>query len=270
MSTNHGLRGGALQKGARLVVEARAEEVVRRGVADVEPDARLEAHQLDEVVRRERTGLRRRCRRQRLGAERVHRAHRSDAQLIGSGTRLDLVAREADVAEEELRRAAARLAHEADANGAGVGDELGLATLGERRDAERGVHEVQLSLVLGDDAPRGALAVLAEQAEPARGWRSGRGAGRQLDGRRASGRSGRDGSTGACQERECAEQAGRGEAARSRAPPGAGGMASAPWSREHTVSAIVPIQFKTSGCLFSIVASIVLTIVLNLLLRACA
>jgi hypothetical protein len=47
-------------------------------------------------------------------------------------------------------------------------------------------------------------------------------------------------------------------------------MASAPWTREHTVSAIVPIQFKTSGCLFSIVASIVLTIVLNLLLRACA
>jgi hypothetical protein len=36
------------------------------------------------------------------------------------------------------------------------------------------------------------------------------------------------------------------------------------------VSAIVPIQFRTSGCLFSIIASIVLTIVLNLLLRACA
>jgi hypothetical protein len=36
------------------------------------------------------------------------------------------------------------------------------------------------------------------------------------------------------------------------------------------VSAIVPIQFRMSGCLFSIVASIVLTIVLNLLLRACA
>jgi len=35
-------------------------------------------------------------------------------------------------------------------------------------------------------------------------------------------------------------------------------------------SAIVPIQFKASGCVFSIVASIVLTIVLNLLLRSCA
>ena len=32
----------------------------------------------------------------------------------------------------------------------------------------------------------------------------------------------------------------------------------------------VPIQFRTSGCVFSIIASIVLTIVLNLLLRACA
>jgi hypothetical protein len=32
----------------------------------------------------------------------------------------------------------------------------------------------------------------------------------------------------------------------------------------------VPVQFKTSGCLFSIIASIVLTIVLNLLLRSCA
>jgi hypothetical protein len=32
----------------------------------------------------------------------------------------------------------------------------------------------------------------------------------------------------------------------------------------------VPVQFKTSGCLFSIVASVVLTVVLNLMLRACA
>jgi hypothetical protein len=32
----------------------------------------------------------------------------------------------------------------------------------------------------------------------------------------------------------------------------------------------VRIQFKSSGCLFSIVASVVLTVVLNLLLRSCA
>src|SRR5690348_5188031 len=32
----------------------------------------------------------------------------------------------------------------------------------------------------------------------------------------------------------------------------------------------VPIRFKTSGCLFSIIASVVLTIVLNLLLRGCS
>ena len=29
------------------------------------------------------------------------------------------------------------------------------------------------------------------------------------------------------------------------------------------------VQFRTSGCLFSIVASIVLTVLLNLLLRGC-
>jgi hypothetical protein len=32
----------------------------------------------------------------------------------------------------------------------------------------------------------------------------------------------------------------------------------------------VPVEFRTSGCLYSIIASVVLTIVLNLLLRACA
>ena len=31
----------------------------------------------------------------------------------------------------------------------------------------------------------------------------------------------------------------------------------------------VPIQFRSSGCLFSIVASVILTVVLNLLLRSC-
>jgi NifU-like protein involved in Fe-S cluster formation len=33
---------------------------------------------------------------------------------------------------------------------------------------------------------------------------------------------------------------------------------------------LVPVRFKTSGCAASIVASVILTIVLNLLLRACA
>lgn len=31
----------------------------------------------------------------------------------------------------------------------------------------------------------------------------------------------------------------------------------------------MPVRFKTSGCLVSIVASIVLTVVLNLMLRGC-
>ena len=31
----------------------------------------------------------------------------------------------------------------------------------------------------------------------------------------------------------------------------------------------MPIRFRTSGCLFSIIASIVLTVVLNLLLHSC-
>jgi hypothetical protein len=38
----------------------------------------------------------------------------------------------------------------------------------------------------------------------------------------------------------------------------------------HAERESVPVQFKTSGCLFSIIASIVLTIVLNLLLRSCS
>jgi len=38
----------------------------------------------------------------------------------------------------------------------------------------------------------------------------------------------------------------------------------------HSESVTLPVQFKTSGCLFSIIASIVLTIVLNLLLRSCS
>jgi hypothetical protein len=32
----------------------------------------------------------------------------------------------------------------------------------------------------------------------------------------------------------------------------------------------MPVRIKTAGCLFSIVASIVLTIVLNLMLRSCS
>ena len=32
----------------------------------------------------------------------------------------------------------------------------------------------------------------------------------------------------------------------------------------------MPIRVRTSGCLFSIIASVVLTVVLNLMLRACS
>jgi hypothetical protein len=32
----------------------------------------------------------------------------------------------------------------------------------------------------------------------------------------------------------------------------------------------MPVQVRTSGCLISIIASVVLTILLNLMLRACA
>jgi hypothetical protein len=48
------------------------------------------------------------------------------------------------------------------------------------------------------------------------------------------------------------------------------GTAHAPGKPTPFESRIVPIQFRTSGCVFSIIASIVLTIVLNLLLRSCA
>lgn len=32
----------------------------------------------------------------------------------------------------------------------------------------------------------------------------------------------------------------------------------------------MPVRFRTAGCLWSIIASVVLTIVLNVMLRACA
>jgi hypothetical protein len=32
----------------------------------------------------------------------------------------------------------------------------------------------------------------------------------------------------------------------------------------------MPIRIRTSGCLFSIIASVVLTVVLNLMLRGCS
>jgi hypothetical protein len=44
-----------------------------------------------------------------------------------------------------------------------------------------------------------------------------------------------------------------------------GGVHPSAGSRTH-----MAVQFRTSGCLMSIVASVVLTIVLNLALRACA
>lgn len=47
-------------------------------------------------------------------------------------------------------------------------------------------------------------------------------------------------------------------------------MPSAPPDTVSNSRTAVPVQFKTSGCLFSIVASVVLTVVLNLMLRACA
>lgn len=57
---------------------------------------------------------------------------------------------------------------------------------------------------------------------------------------------------------------------RQLAPIGSSGTAGA-FGSEHSVfpTTTVPIRFKTSGCLFSIIASVVLTIVLNLLLRGC-
>jgi NifU-like protein involved in Fe-S cluster formation len=40
--------------------------------------------------------------------------------------------------------------------------------------------------------------------------------------------------------------------------------------RAISVSVTVAVQFKTSGCLMSIALSVVLTVVLNLLIRGCA
>ena len=103
----------------------------------------------------------------------LDRADRRDAELIGAGRAARC--RCARGARAELHRggAAGRVAREAHRDAAGVGDELGLAALGERRDAERGVDEAELPVLLGDDAPGRAVTVLAEQAEPARGRRRG-------------------------------------------------------------------------------------------------
>jgi hypothetical protein len=60
------------------------------------------------------------------------------------------------------------------------------------------------------------------------------------------------------------------QAARPAARRQRKGTTSAPRASSLAASVSVPVQFKTSGCLFSIVASVVLTIVLNLLLRSCA
>src|SRR5215211_6300145 len=165
MRTHHRLGGGTLEEGAWLVVEAGAEKVVGRRVADLELDARIERHELHEIVRRERARLYRRRAGQRFGAERVDRADGSDAKLVAAGARLDVVPFECRRAELELGRSPRVVALEAYRCTARVGDEFRLAALREGRDAQRGVDEAQLSFVLGNDAPGVAVAIFAEQPE---------------------------------------------------------------------------------------------------------
>ena len=69
MGLRQGLRRRALQEGAGGGVERRAEEVVRRGVADVELDGGVEGRQVDEVGLAELARLGGRAGGQGLGAE---------------------------------------------------------------------------------------------------------------------------------------------------------------------------------------------------------
>jgi len=41
------------------------------------------------------------------------------------------------------------------------------------------------------------------------------------------------------------------------------------WGTLSAIENLVPIRVRTSGCLFSIIASLLLTLLLNLALRAC-
>ena len=161
---------------------------------------RVETHELDEIVGNERPRFRGWRRRQRLGPDRIDGPDGCDAELVGTRARLDVVARDARVAELHRGGAAGCIAREAHGDAAGVGGELRLRALGDRRDAERGVDQTQLALVLGDDAPRRALAVLAEQAEPAHGRRRGSVGGCKRDARRAPRRCGSGRPTRAARE----------------------------------------------------------------------
>ena len=76
--TQKRLRGRPLKKCPRLRIDGRAQKVVRRGVANVEMNGRIERRQLSKVRLAKIAGLlRRRCC-QRLAPERLYRARGSD------------------------------------------------------------------------------------------------------------------------------------------------------------------------------------------------
>lgn len=69
MGTFQRLGSGALEEGPGLGVDGRAEEVVGRGVADVETDGRVKRGEIDEVRGKEVAGFARRLGLGGLGSE---------------------------------------------------------------------------------------------------------------------------------------------------------------------------------------------------------
>ena len=79
---------------------------------------------------------------------------------------------------------AGRVALEVGTLATGFGDEPRVAALDELRDVQRAIDELELSVLLGDDAKERPVAVLAEKTEPTRRRRRGEGRRRAGGGRR--------------------------------------------------------------------------------------
>src|SRR5262245_21510081 len=76
------LGGRTLKKRPRLRVHRRADEVVRRGIANIELDGGIERRELHQIRRAMRSRFNRRLGRQCLGAKLGHGAHRRQSDRL--------------------------------------------------------------------------------------------------------------------------------------------------------------------------------------------
>src|SRR3954468_15608882 len=111
MGAHQRIGGRPLHEGAGFVVDLGAEEIVRRGVADLELDRWVELYQLDEVGVLEIACFGwRRCR-QCFRPKRLDGTEWRNPQLIRTGLRLDIAPRAGDTRRARFRcpsRAVAR------------------------------------------------------------------------------------------------------------------------------------------------------------------